>query len=216
MINSNMKKLVWVLALVGFIENQTSAAFLITVDPADLQFNGAGNHIVDFLITHNGSGASTLSGYTIRFGSPANASLGVMPTGVTATGATQVLNVSGAGGLFNYNTATNTLAVSNLTINGPFADVGNGGNAILFSLNLVLGSASSYTIGVDFQNAQRGGLLATEIGNEFFNPNSPTTDFSFTLQSVPEPSSLLLVVSISAMGCRRLFRKSPGSKPAKA
>ncbi len=211
-----MKILVWALTLVWIIGTQASAAFLITADPADLQFNGAGNHIVDFLITHNGVGASSLSGYTIRFGSPANASLGVMPAGVTATGASQVLNVSGAGGLFNYNTATNTVAVSNLTIGGPFADIGNGGNAVLFSLNLVLGSASSYTIGVDFQNAQRGGLLATEIGNEFFNPNSPTTDFSFTLQSVPEPSSLLLVVSMSALGCRRLFRKSPASKSVTA
>lgn len=191
------------------VNNPVHSAFVLGPKSADLQFNGAGNHSVDFILTHNGVGASTLSGYTIRFGSTANASLGVLPSGVSATGATERLNVSGGlNGLFNYNTLTNSLSASNFSVAGPFADLGSGGSATLFTLALTLGSASSYTIGVDFQNAQRGGLLGPEIGNEFFSPNSPTTDFSFTLlQAVPEPSAMILIAALTAIGAFRNRRK---------
>lgn len=198
--------------------NPVQAAFVLGPKSADLQFNGAGTHSVDFVITHNGVGASTLSGYTMRFGSTANASLGVLPSGVSATGATERLNVSGGlNGLFNYNTLTNSLSASNFSVAGPFADLGSGGSATLFTLALNLGSASSYTIGVDFQNAQRGGLLGTEIGNEFFDPNSPTTDFSFTLiQAVPEPTSLIMAATLLILGIIHNRRKLSSTSRAEA
>ncbi len=183
------------------------ANFLLSVDPADLQFNGAGAHSVDLRVTHSAPGASTISGYTIRFGSAANANLGVLPAGVTATSATIGLPLP-ATVLFNLNMATNTVAGSSL---GGDADVGNLATATLFTLNLNLGNATSYVIGVDFQNAQRGGLFATDISNEF-DPNSPTTDFTFTLQNtvaVPEPSSLsLLVGAIGIAAWNRRRRQS--------
>ncbi len=201
-----MRHFIWGLLLVLAHSNVSSAAFALFVDPADLQFNGPGNHSIDFVISHNGVGASSLSGYTIRLGQPANANLGVLPSGVSVTAATQRLNVSGSG-LFSYNQTNNTVAASNLAASGPFADIGNGGSANLFTLDLVLGAASSYTVGVDFQNAQRGGLFATDISAEFFNPNSPTTDFSFTLQAVPEPSSITMCVLGLSLGSGRIIRR---------
>jgi PEP-CTERM motif len=196
-----MKKFLYAVLIASgvFASGVAEAGFALTPESTDLNFNGAGAHVVDFLVVHNGSGASTLSGYTLRFGSPSNANLGVLPSGVTATGATQGLPIPSS--LFSYDTPTNTAAAAGLGFGD--ADVGTGGTATLFSLNLNLGSAASYTIGVDFQNAQRGGLFATQIGNEFFNPDSPTTDFTFTLtnvSAVPEPTSILTAVSLGMAG----------------
>ncbi len=204
-LGENMRKLTSSIALtiVAIVSSVSNAGFIVFADPTDLTFNGSGAHAVDIRVRHDGTGLSTLSGYTIRFGSPANASAGVLPTGVTATSATIGLDLP-APQLFSLDPATNTVAGTSL---GGNADVGNGATATLFTLNLNLGNASSYQIGVDIQNAQRGGLLSTEISSEF-NASSTTTDFSFTLAvaAIPEPTSLSLLIGsigIAALGRRR-------------
>ncbi len=190
----------FLLLLTGLVATSESsmAGLILSANPATLNFNGAGPHIVELMIRHDGVGLNTLSGYTVRFGSVANASLGVLPTGVTATSATESLLVS-SNGLFSLNTATNTVSASSLVGNTTIPTT----NTALFRLSVNVGNAATYDIGVDFQNAQRGGLFATDISGEFFNPNSPTTDFSFTLTNVtavPEPSSLLLLSATIAAG----------------
>jgi len=170
------------------LQAQVESAFMIGINPSSLTFAGPGAHSVGVTITHFGGGFSTLSGYTIRFGLPSDASSGVLPLGVTANSATEVL-VLPAPALFSLDPATNTVAGSSLA--GDF-DIGVNGTATLFNLNLNLGNAASYTIGVDFQNAERGGLLAADISSEFTGQTSPTTDFTFTLTAVPEPNSVLL------------------------
>jgi hypothetical protein len=188
-------------ALLGtaLFSTASHAGFIVFVDDADLIFDGPGPHAVPVRIRHNGTGPSTLSGYTIKFGSPANASLGVLPAGVTFDSATIGLDLL-APRLFNLDSASNSVAGTSLSGD---ADVGIGGTQTLFTLNMTLGAASSYEIGVDVQNAQRGGLLSTEIASEF-NASSPTTDFSFTL-AIPEPTSLSLL--IGSMGVAVLSRR---------
>lgn len=177
-----------------------NAGFVTFIPLSDLQFNGPGAHQVNVRITHDGIGPSTLSGYTIRFGSPANASLGVLPPGVIATSAVELLPVSSQPALFSLDSLTNTVAATSLVGN---QDIGSGGSANLFRLNLDVGTASSYTIGVDFQNAQRGGLIATQIRSEFFPADSPTTDFTFTITAIPEPTSFALIAV--ALGTASVF-----------
>ena len=210
-----MKKMMFIFAVaLASIAGSKSvhAEFALAADPADLTFNGAGMHTVDFLITHNGVGQTTLSGYTIRFGSPADASQGLLPAGVTAVSATEGLVLPGTLGstkLFDFNSSTNTVGASSFAGD---ATVPNGGTETLFSLDLNLGSDPSYTFGVDFQNAQRGGLFASQVGSEFFNPNSATTDFSFTLTNtlaaVPEPSSILTAATLGFAGVFYRRRRS--------
>ena len=205
-----MQKLSFAIALsiACIAADSVRANFILSVDPATLQFNGAGTKGVGIRARHDGTGPSTLSGYTIRFGSTANASQGVLPAGVTATGATIGLALP-ATQLFSFDPLTNTVAGSSL---GGDADVGNNGTATLFTLNLNLGAASSYTIGVDFQNAQRGGLFSTNIGNEFVATNSPTTDFTFTLTNaaaIPEPTSLALLVGSIGIASLSRRRRQP-------
>lgn len=200
-----MQKLAFSFALIvsALLGSVSYAGFLVFADPADLQITGPGPRAVDIQIRHNGSGLSTLSGYTIRFGSPANASLGVLPAGVTASSATAVLAFPSQ--LFNFSTDTNSVAHSGLGLADPVnVDIGNNGVATLFTMNFNLAGSGPYTIGVDVQNAQRGGLLATEIASEF-NASSPTTDFSFTLSAIPEPTSLSLLVG--SMGFAMLSRR---------
>jgi hypothetical protein len=208
MTGNRMKALLFTTMFLSLcIADLARADFLVSVRPADLQFDGPGSHTINFQIAHNGAGPSTLSGYTMRIGSTANASQGMLPAGVTALSATEVLPVS-TNNLFSLNSATNTIAASSL---GGDQNIGNAGTATLFSLNLNLGSAASYSIGVDFQNAQRGGLFATDISSEFFNPNSATTDFSFTLQNtaaIPEPSSIALVLGSFGIALLRSRRRS--------
>lgn len=209
-------RLVTALSLLIAVSSLTpaTAGFVLSVDPGTLQFDGPGTHTIGVLVTHDGSGATDLSGYTIRFGTPANASVGTEPLGVDFISATEVLDVSG-GGLFSFNDVTNTVAASNLAF-GPFSDVGLDGTATLFTLDMMLGAESSYEIGVDFQNAQRGGLFATQIGNEFFSPNSPTTDFAFVLtnnvSAIPEPSSIALLGLLSCGAAARLRNRSRRAK----
>jgi hypothetical protein len=199
-----MQKSIFSLALIlsAVFCGVSQAGFLVFADPNDLLFNGPGAHAVDIQVRHDGTGLSTLSGYTIRFGSSANASLGVLPAGVSATSAVIGLALP-ATQLFGLDTSTNSVAGSSL---GGDANVGVGGTATLFTLNLNLGGAPTYTIGVDVQNAQRGGLFASEIASEF-NAASPTTDFSFSLAlaAIPEPTSLSLL--IGSMGIAVLSRR---------
>jgi hypothetical protein len=206
-----MKKLLAVVPLFLFVfaTKLSFAGFALTVDPADLNFNGPGNYNVDFQIAYVPSGLNTLSGYTIRFGSPANASLGVLPAGVSVNSASEVLPVSSGGALFNYNNLANSLAASNLGIPGNTAISAT--PTTLFTLNFALGNDASYNVGVDLDNAQRGGLFAEQIATEFFNPNN-LTDLSFTLNNlsaVPEPTSILTAASLGLGGMfyRRKRRK---------
>jgi PEP-CTERM motif len=188
--------------LTAFVSQSVNAGFTLSIDPADLNFV-PGNHAVDVLITHDGVGPSTLSSYTMRFGNPANASLGADPAGVVVSGATPVLAV----GTASFNAANNQVANTNLSTN---ATVPFGGSTTLFSLNLNLGSAASYILGVDFRNAQRDGALGPNITSEFFSPNSATTDFTFTLNNVsavPEPSSLMTGVGLALIGVIRYRRR---------
>lgn len=212
-----MKKFTAALFLLfGLVASSDSlfGGLILSANPSTLNFNGAGPHLVELMIRHDGNGANTLSGYTIRFGSVANASLGVLPSGVTASAATTVegLLVS-SNGLFSLNPATNTVSASSLVGNTTISTT----DTTLFRLGLTLGNAATYNIGVDFQNAQRGGLFATDISSEFFNPNSATTDFSFTLTNVtavPEPSSMLLLAGAMTAGviCFRRDRKRKAKK----
>jgi len=195
------------LLLTGLFVGSANAGFQLFIPAADLQFNGPGAHQVNVRVTHDGVGPSSLSGYTMRFGSPANAFLGVLPIGVTATSATEILPVSSQPALFSLDPLTNTVAASSLAGD---QDIGSGGSANLFRLNLNVGTASSYTIGVDFQNAQRGGLFATEIGNEFFPANSPTTDLTFTITAVPEPTSFWLTAATIGIASVFSRRRSMG------
>ncbi len=183
-----------------FTARASIAGFALSIDPADLNFNGAGNYNVDLQIAYANPGANTISGYTIRLGSPADASQGVVPAGTTINSATEGLIVASPG-LFNFNNLTNTVAASNLGI--PGNTVVPGTATTLFSLNVALGNASSYTFGVDLQNAQRDGLFATQIAEEFYNPNNTMTDFTFTLtnvSAVPEPTSILTAASLGLGG----------------
>jgi hypothetical protein len=201
-----MKRFATLLCVVSlwFVNATANAGMILFIAPEDLQFSGPGAHQVDVRVQHDGTGASTLSGYTIRFGTAANASLGVLPAGVTAISATESLPVS-SNGLFSLNASTTTVAASSLIGD---QNIGVGGIATLFTLNLNLGAGPTYTIGVDFQNAQRGGLFATQIGSEFFPTNSPTTDFSFTLTAVPEPSTcVMLIGTAGVVGFIRRRRK---------
>jgi hypothetical protein len=196
------------------ISGEARAAFVLSIEPSSLEFNVPGLHSIDMMITHDGLGFSTLSGYIIRFGSPDDASLGELPLGVTAVSA---VNGLVQGELFNLNPTTNTVAASSLFA-GNF-DVGISQTARLFTLNLDLGDSPSYLIGVDFQSAQRGILGAEDISSEFFNPNSSTTDFTFQLtnvSAVPEPGSgiLLASLSLSWLALRRKRNRRRTSLPA--
>ncbi len=203
-----MKKLGFVLALVvasSLVGPSAKAAFVLSVDPADLTFAGPGTHEVDVLIRWDGVGNAGVSGYTIRFGNPANASLGEDPTGVSFDTATERTMIS-SNLLFNLNPATNSVAATSFVGDTAIPTTAQP----LFSLGLTLGNAASYAIGVDFQNAQRGGLFAQDISSEFFNPNNPQTDFTFTLTqavAVPEPSSMLALVGMMGCGAFRAYRR---------
>jgi PEP-CTERM motif len=192
------------LLLIAFAYQSANAGFTLSIDPTDLNFV-PGNHAIDVLITHDGSGANTFSGYVMRFGNPANASLGADPAGVTPTGVSP-----SAISTPTINLTNNNVAYTNLSTNStvPF-----GGTATLFSLNLNLGSAASYILGVDFRSAQRDGALGPNITSEFFSPNSATTDFTFTLNNlsaVPEPTSLLTGATLGFFGV--MYRRRRRSK----
>jgi len=175
--------------------------FVLSVDPDTLAFNGPGLHSVNMMITHDGFGFSTLSGYTIRFGSPEDASLGELPMGVRAVAA---VNGLVQGELFDLNLTTNTVAASSLFA-GNF-EVGDSQTKRLFTLSFELGDAPSYVIGVDFQSAQRGLLGAEDISHEFGATNSPTTDFTFqlnNLSAIPEPGCGVFLISMLTTVCIR-------------
>jgi len=189
---------------------KVDAAFVLSIDPADLTFNGPGNHAIDIRIQFVDDGnPNTLSGYTMRFGSSANASSSILPNGVVFISATEGLPVSG--GQF-FSLTANSVAAANFTLPGntiiPLTPT------TLFTINATLGNAASYALGIDFQNAQRGGLLGTEVGGEFFNPNSPTTDLAFTLTAVPEPSSFVIIACFTGIGVYRILRRRDGGLTA--
>ena len=210
-----MKKLLamfCVLAIGLASANQANAAFVLSIDPATLTFNGAGVHTINMQITHIAdSGPSTISGYTMRFGSLADASQGVMPTGVVSLSATNTL---GVGELFSLDPTTNQVAAA--TFFGADTDIGNGQTQTLFSMDLQLDDLPSYVIGVDFRDANRGTVLTfVDASAEFFDPNSPTTDFSFTLTNsvtaIPEPGSFLALACLGAGGA--WYRRRQGAQP---
>ncbi len=187
---------------------ESEAAFTLSIDPATLTFNGAGAHTVNVLITHDGTGESTFSGMSLKFGEVANASLGVLPVGATINGATRGSVFVGES--FDFDVENNR--VSMVTIAAANSDVGVSQTATLFSLQFTLADLPSFNIGVDFVGAQRNPALSglIEIGDEFFNPNSDTTDFQFTLTNsvaVPEPSSFLALAGLSVAGLYYRRRK---------
>lgn len=194
----------------AFFCQTSAAAFTFSIDPATLVFNGNGNHTVNVLISHDGTGLSTFSGLTVRFGSAADASLSQLPTGAIINSVTRGAVFNGE--LFDFDVTNNDVAMSTLT--AADSDVGASQTVTLFTMEFNLQNRQSYDIGVDFRGAQRGNLLPfgspslIDISDEFFNPNSPNTDFQFTLTNavaVPEPGSLLVLAGMGAGGV--YFRK---------
>jgi len=185
------------------------ADFILSIDPATLTFNGKGNHTVNVLITHDGTGFSTFSGMTLRFGEVADASLGVLPTGAKINSATK--GAVFIGELFDLDPDNNEISMS--TFFAANSDVGASQTVSLFTMEFNLKNKQSYDIGVDFRAAQRGNISSgiAEIGDEFFNPNSPTTDFQFTLTNavaVPEPGSFLVLAAMGVGGAYYRNRKA--------
>lgn len=211
--NVKNAKLCALVLFLGFCQSlwgsAVHAAFTLSIDPTTLTFNGPGNHTINVLLTHDGTGLSTFSGMTLRFGGVADASLGVLPDGVVVNSATEGAVFLGES--FDFDPATNTVAMASLV--AANSDVGASQTVSLFTMELNLANKWSYDIGVDFQNAQRGNILTVieDISGEFFATNQ-NTDFQFTLTNavaVPEPGSMLVLAAMGIGGvCYRKRKPS--------
>lgn len=199
----------------ALVASQTaSAAFTISVDQAAFTNVAPGSTVtVPFTLTHDvSSGPSSLSSYTFRFFGPETQTIGFENDIVT--GATEGLTIGNELGAFSFNNANNQIAPQDFTFVG--ADLGDGGAALLFSLDVEVGNLPSYQVGVDFRNAARGFAdISTEfsIDGSFDTANlSPAgintggdTSFTITTAAVPEPSSLAVLGLVSgvALAVRR-------------
>jgi len=134
---------------------ESKTSFTASLNPATLTFNGAGAYAVNVLVTHDGTGESTFSGMSIKFGELANALLGVLSDGATINGATRGIAFVGEGFVFE---AGNNLAWM-LAFAAANSDVGVMQIAIFFSLRFSLAGQLHYDMGLDFIGTQRNSAL---------------------------------------------------------
>ncbi|MFK8114631.1 MAG: PEP-CTERM sorting domain-containing protein [Rubripirellula sp.] len=192
--------------------NLASAGFVLSIAPSELSFSGPGVHSVDLTITHDGTGPSSLSGYTFQFSAPDAAGAASGADSDVISGAFEGLPIGSGAGAFNFNPTFNLVAASDFTT-FTGADLAMGGTATLFTLQTVLGMQDSYAIGVDFQSIQRGFptvLNEVSFGEGFVPTVGPIdgvgfdTSFTLNVSAVPEPSSIgLLALGTTWCVCRR-------------
>lgn len=177
--------------LLGFLPLSNGyAGFVLSVNPDDLTFSGPGAHSVDVVVTHDGSGLSTFSGYSIRFGP--------VPSGASLDGAVEVLVFDD----FTFDAPTKDVSGLNLLTD---ADLGVSGSATLFTLQYTLGGDASYVMPFDFLGAIRGDFSSSvDISSEFTAPTSFTL---MTSTAVPEPGSFAALSLVAGLIGYRHRRK---------
>jgi hypothetical protein len=189
--------LAFVLAFV-FADNHSQGGFVLSLDSADLEFSGVGPVVVPVLITHDGIGPSTLSGYSFQFEATDSDGNAALAADDIVTNAVEGLPIGAGLGSFQFVNAANTVQSSDFD-DFDGVDLTDGGTGTLFSLELTVGSAAEYVVQVDFQNGQRG---LTAINGEFSfgagfdtanaTPGGVGLDTTFTLTNVvavPEPTT---------------------------
>lgn len=175
------------LLCLALLTRVSDAAFVVSVDSSDLRFTGPGTHEVDLFLSFLDSGidrSPTLDGMQIDITNASNAVVrkGAVPSGITG----QFLPA------FNINDG-------NRFGWGGIGDVSipSGQGVLLTTLTFDVADNQSFTIGLDFVEATRS--FTTIDGGTLGDRSIVSVPTTFTVVSVPEPSSIAFLMAVGAV-----------------
>lgn len=191
-------KLVLLPCLIGLslLSSVGNAAFVVSVNPDALRYDGSGIHEIDLFLSFEDSGidrVDTLDALQIDITNAPNAVVrqGTVPSDITGqffpsfnvnTG-----NRFGWGGLGDVSIPTNP-------------------GVLLATLTFEVSTPQDFTIGLDFVKATRSSTLVD--GDTLGDRGIVSVPSSFTVTAIPEPTSAVVLLSIGAVVCLRRGRRA--------